>query len=76
MTQQQAQNVLNSQYQAQMAAYQQPFKEYGFLADMTKALPSSQYAMFQQPSPSWFQQGAGLATGVAGMSGGFGGGGF
>jgi len=77
MTQQQAQNVLNSQYAAQMNAYQQPFKEYGFLADLTKALPSSQYAMFQQsaPSPSWFQQGAGLATGIAGLSGGFGRGG-
>ena len=78
MTQQQAQNVLNSQYAAQMNAYQQPFKEYGFLADLTKALPSSQSAMFQQssPSPSWFQQGAGLATGIAGMTGGFRGGGF
>ena len=77
MTQQQAQNVLNSQYQAQMNAYHQPFKEYGFLADMTKALPSSQYAMFQQssPSPSWFQQGAGAAAGIAGLAGGFGGGG-
>jgi len=54
-----------------MNAYQQPFKEYGFLADMTKALPSSQYAMLQQntASPSWFQQGAGLATGIAGMMG-------
>ena len=78
MTQQQAQNVLNAQYQAQMNAYQQPFREYGFLADMTKALPSSQSAMFQSssPSPSWFQQGAGLATGVAGLMGGFRGGGF
>ena len=77
MTQQQAQNVLNSQYQAQMNAYQQPFKEYAFLSDMTKALPSSQYAMFQSssPSPSWFQQGAGAAAGIAGLAGGFGGGG-
>jgi hypothetical protein len=74
MTQQQAQNVLNAQYQAETSAYQQPFKEYGFLADLTKALPSSQYSMFQQnaPSPSWFQQAAGLATGVAGLTGGFG----
>ena len=78
MTQQQAQNVLNSQNQAQMNAYQQPFREYGFLADMTKALPSSQSAMFQSssPSPSWLQQGAGRATGVAGLMGGFRGGGF
>ena len=77
MTQQQAQNVLNAQYQAQMNAYQQPFKEYGFLADLTKALPSSQYSMLQQtsPSPGWLQQGAGLATGIAGLTGGFGGGG-
>jgi len=44
---------------------------------MTKALPSSQYAMFQQSgsSPSWFQQGAGAAAGIAGLAGAFGGGG-
>lgn len=76
MTQQQAQNVLNSQYKAQMDAYQQPFRQYGFLADLTKALPSSETALLKEtsPSPGWFQQGAGLATGIAGMMGGFGGG--
>ena len=75
MTQQQAQNVLNSQYKAQMDAYQQPFRQYGFLADLTKALPSSETALLKEtsPSPGWFQQGAGLATGIAGMMGAFGG---
>ena len=76
MTQQQAQNVLNAQYKAQMDAYQQPFRQYGFLADLTKALPSSETALLKEtsPSPGWFQQGAGLATGIAGMMGAFGGG--
>ena len=75
MTQQQAQNVLNAQYKAQMDAYQQPFRQYGFLADLTKALPSSETALLKEtsPSPGWFQQGAGLATGIAGMMGAFGG---
>jgi len=71
MTQQQAQNVLNAQYQAEMDQYQAPLQQFGFLADLTKALPSSQYAMLSETEeqPSWFQQGAGLATGIGGMMG-------
>ena len=63
--QQQAQNVLNAQYAAEQAAYQQPFQQLGFMADLTKALPSSQSAIFQQssPSPGFGQQVAGLAMG-------------
>ena len=68
--QQQAQNVLNAQFAAERQAYDQPFQQLGFLGDMTKALPSSQSAVFQQsaPSPGFAQQVAGLATGAAGLA--------
>jgi len=68
--QQQAQNVLNAQYAAERQAYDQPLQQLGFLGDMTKALPSSQSAVFQQsaPSPGFAQQVAGLATGAAGLA--------
>jgi len=68
--QQQAQNVLNAQFAAEQAAYQQPFQQLGFMADLTKALPSSQSAIFQQssPSPGFGQQVAGLAMGAAGLA--------
>jgi len=68
--QQQAQNVLNAQFAAERQAYDEPFKQLGFLGDMTKALPSSQSAVFQQsaPSPGFAQQVAGLAAGAAGLS--------
>jgi len=68
--QQQAQNVLNAQYQAEQGAYQQPFQQLGFMADLTKALPSSQSSILQQssPSPGFGQQVAGLAMGAAGLS--------
>jgi len=62
--------VLNAQFAAEQAAYQQPFQQLGFMADLTKALPSSQSAIFQQssPSPGFGQQVAGLAMGAAGLS--------
>ena len=68
--QQQAQNVLNAQYAAERQAYDQPFQQLGFLADMTKALPSSQSAVFQQsaPSPGFAQQAAGLALGAGSLA--------
>ena len=68
--QQQAQNVLNAQFAAERQAYDEPFRQLGFLGDMTKALPSSQSAVFQQsaPSPGFAQQVAGLAAGAAGLS--------
>ena len=68
--QQQAQNVLNAQYAAERQAYDQPFQQLGFLGDMTKALPSSQSAVFQQsaPSPGFAQTVAGLGVGAAGLS--------
>ena len=71
--QQQAQNVLNAQFAAEQAAYQQPFQQLGFMADLTKALPSSQSAIFQQssPSPGFGQQVAGLAMGGSRFSEGF-----
>ena len=70
MTQQQAQNVLNNQFAAQQAAYQNPFQQIGFLADLTKALPSSQGMMqsSQQPSPGFAQQVAGLGMGIMGLN--------
>jgi hypothetical protein len=70
MGQQQAQNVLNAQFAAEQAAYNQPLAQLGFLGDMTKALPSSQSAVFQQqaPSPSLAQTAGGLALGAAGLA--------
>ena len=70
MQQQQAQNILEAQYQADQAAYNQPLQQIGFLADLTKALPSSQSALFQQsaPSPSVGQQVAGLGIGAMGLA--------
>ena len=70
MGQQQAQNVLNAQFAAEQAAYQQPLAQLAFLGDMTKALPSSQSAILQQqsPSPSLAQTAGGLALGAAGLS--------
>ena len=68
--QQQAQNILNAQFAAERQAYDQPFQQLGFLGDMTKALPSSQSAVFQQtaPSPGFAQTVAGLGIGAAGLS--------
>ena len=70
MGQQQAQNVLNAQFAAEQAAYNQPLAQLGFLGDLTKALPSSQSAVFQQqaPSPSLAQTAGGLALGAAGLA--------
>ena len=70
MGQQQAQNVLNAQFSAEQAAYNQPLAQLGFLGDMTKALPSSQSAIFQQsaPSPGLAQTAGGLAVGAAGLA--------
>jgi hypothetical protein len=69
MQQQQAQNVLNAQYQADQAAYMQPLQQLGFLGDLTKALPSSQSSILQQnaPNPGLGQQVAGLALGAAAL---------
>jgi hypothetical protein len=68
--QQQAQNVLNAKYAAEQGAYNQPLADVGFLGDMTKALPSSQSAVFQQqsPSPGLAQTAGGLAVGAAGLA--------
>ena len=68
--QQQAQNVLNAQFAAEQGAYNQPLAQLGFLGDMTKALPSSQSAVFQQqsPSPGLAQTAGGLAVGAAGLA--------
>ena len=68
--QQQAQNVLNAKYAAEQGAYNQPLADVAFLGDMTKALPSSQSAVFQQqsPSPGLAQTAGGLAMGAAGIA--------
>ena len=68
--QQQAQNVLNAKYAAEQGAYNQPLADVAFLGDMTKALPSSQSAVFQQqsPSPGLAQTAGGLAVGAAGLA--------
>jgi len=75
MQQQQAQNILNNQYQDFLNNQNQPYKQMGFMSDMLRGLPLSQYSQstFQQP-PSMMSQvaGAGMAAYGAGrMFGGF-----
>ena len=54
--------------QAQPQAQESPYQQLGFLADIYKSAPSSQYSILTQPQapgPSGFQQVAGL--GIAGL---------
>ena len=75
--QQQQQNILEAARQTEMERQQEPYRRAGFASDILRGIPSSSIAYTQQPSPSMFQQVAGL--GIAGLStfgalGGFGGG--
>ena len=68
MQQNQAQNILNAQYQDYLNAQNQPYKQLGFMSDMLRGLPLAQSAstMYQAP-PSMFSQVAGLGTAAAGF---------
>ena len=73
--QQQAQNILNNQYQDFQNYQNYPYKQLGFMSDMLRGLPLTQQAstVYSQP-PSMVQQVAGL--GLAGKAlGAFAGGG-
>jgi len=64
--QQQAQNVLEAARQTELARQQEPFRRVGFASDILRGVPTSQIQYTSQPSPSLFQQVAGL--GIAGLS--------
>ena len=64
--QQQAQNVLEAARQTELARQQEPFRRVGFASDIIRGVPTSQIQYTSQPSPSLFQQVAGL--GIAGLS--------
>lgn len=64
--QQQQQNVLEAARQTELARQQEPFRRAGFASDILRGVPTSQIQYTQQPSPSLFQQVAGL--GIAGLS--------
>mgnify|MGYP003137042540 CR=1 FL=1 len=64
--QQQRQNVLEAARQTEIARQQEPFRRAGFASDILRGVPTSQVQYTQQPSPSLFQQVAGL--GIAGLS--------
>jgi hypothetical protein len=71
------QTILEAARQTELARQQEPYRRAGFASDILRGIPSSSIAYTQQPSPSMFQQVAGL--GIAGLStlgalGGFGGG--
>ena len=64
--QQQQQNVMEAARQTELARQQEPYRRAGFASDILRGIPSSSIAYTQQPSPSMFQQVAGL--GIAGLS--------
>jgi hypothetical protein len=60
------QNILEAARQTEMERQQEPYRRAGFASDILRGIPSSSIAYTQQPSPSLFQQVAGL--GIAGLS--------
>ena len=64
--QQQQQNTLEAARQTELARQQEPFRRAGFASDILRGVPTSQIQYTSQPSPSLFQQVAGL--GIAGLS--------
>ena len=69
--QQRAQQAkLDAERATAMQTSMQPLQKLAFMSDIYKGAPSTQMAMTQQstPTPSPFQQIAGLATGVAGSA--------
>lgn len=67
----QRQREIDALRATQLQTAYQPYQQIAFLSDVYKGAPSSQMALTTQaaPSPSPFQQAAGLATGVVGTLG-------
>lgn len=67
--QQQAQNILNTQYQDYLNAQNYPYKQLGFMSDLLRGLPLTQQAstVYGQP-PSTTSQLVGLGTAALGAS--------
>lgn len=67
--QQQAQNILNTQYQDFLNYQNYPYKQLGFMSDMLRGLPlAQQSATMYAPPPSFVSQVAGLGTAALGAS--------
>jgi len=67
--QQQAQNILNNQYQDYLNFQNYPYKQMGFMSDMLRGLPLTQQSQtMYQPSPGFAQQAVGLGTAALGAS--------
>lgn len=67
--QQQAQNVLNTQYQDYQSFQNYPYKQLGFMSDMLRGLPlTQQSSSIYSQSPSAISQIAGLGTAAYGAS--------
>jgi hypothetical protein len=65
--QQQAQNILNNQYQDFLNYQNYPYKQLGFMSDMLRGLPlTQQSATMYQPGPSTSSQLLGAGTSLAG----------
>lgn len=69
--QKQQQAVLDAQRATAMQTAMQPYQQLAFQSDIYKGAPSTQMAMTTQntPTPSPFQQIAGLGTGILGLAG-------
>jgi len=69
--QKQQQAVLDAQRATQMQTAMQPYQSLAFQSDIYKGAPSTQMAMTTQnvPTPSPFQQIAGVGTGILGLAG-------
>jgi len=67
--QQQAQNILNNQYNDFQNAQNFPYKQLGFMSDMMRGLPlTQQSATMYQPAPSMGSQIIGAGTSLLGAS--------
>jgi hypothetical protein len=67
--QQQAQGILNNQYQDFLNFQNYPYKQLGFMSDMLRGLPlTQQSATMYQPAPGFAQQAVGLGTAALGAS--------
>lgn len=67
--QQQAQNILGTQYQDFLNSQNYPYKQLGFMSDMLRGLPLTQQSQtMYQPSPGFAQQAIGLGTAALGAS--------
>jgi hypothetical protein len=68
--QRQQQAVLDAQRASAMQTAMQPYQQLAFQSDIYKGAPSTQMAITSQasPTPSPFQQIAGLGTGILGTA--------